>query len=200
VFCSGNQYSVLDRSVSSEPELLRRAAAGTRFLERPAEVLALLDLDDRLPRASAERRIFLTRSGKRGRNISNDAEIAPLLRERNFETVDTDGMSLRQQAQLFRECRYVIGIHGAGFVNIIHAHEHDLSLLELRQPGEEHLLTDFAQMCHAYGFDHQEIFGSATPLPGGSLPGPGNRDAPFHIDGDGLRAAIDRMLAPSPFT
>jgi hypothetical protein len=187
----------MDRSDSSEPELLSRASAGTKFLESPVEVLALLDLDDGRPQASAERRIFLTRSGTRGRTLSNYEENEPLLRERNFETVDTDGMSLREQAQLFRECRYLIGIHGAGLTNIIHAHDHDLSLLQLRQPGEEHLVIDFALMCHSLGFDHQEIFGTSEPRLRGWMPsGPGNRDGPFRIDVAVLRSAIDRMLMP----
>lgn len=194
MFCSANQFFLLDRSVSPDSELLSRASAGTRFLESPGEVLALLDLDDGRPHTSAERRIFLTRSAGRGRTLSNYEEIEALLREWNFETVDTDGMSLREQAQLFRECRYVIGIHGAGLTNIIHAYDHDLSLLQLRQPGEEHIITDFALMCHSFGFAHQEIFGTLDHR---------DLDAPrlmgrFSIDVAVLRAAINRMLIPSP--
>ena len=85
------------------------------------------------------------------------------------------------------ECRYVIGIHGAGLTNIIHAYDHDLSLLELRPPGEEHLITDDGQMCHSFGFAHQEIFGASEH---------GHRDASFRIDIAVLRAAINRMLIP----
>ena len=174
-------------SVSPDATLLSRASAGTKFLESPGEVLALLDLDDGHQQTSAERRIFLTRSAARGRTLSNYEEIEGLLREWNFDTVDTDGMSLREQAQLFRECRYVIGIHGAGLTNIIHAYDHDLSLLELRPPGEEHLITDYAQMCHSFGFAHQELFGASEH---------GHRDASFRIDVAVLRAAINRMLIP----
>jgi hypothetical protein len=197
VFCSANQFIVMDRSRTPEAELLRLASAGTKFLESPDEVLALLDLDDGRSPAIVERRIFLTRQAARGRALTNYEDIEPILRQRNFETVDTDGMSVRQQAQLFRECRYVIGIHGAGLTNIIHAHGHELSLLEIRQPGEEDLVTDFALMCHSFGFDHQEIFGTSEPIPSGSVPsGPGNRDGSFGIDVAVFRAAIDSMLMP----
>jgi hypothetical protein len=198
VFCSAKQWGLLDRSSASEPEVLSDAAAGTKFLEAPAEVLALLDLEDALSGASPERRIFLTRSGGRGRNLSNYEEIEPLLRERKFESVDTDGMSVREQARLFRECRYLVGIHGAGLVNIIHAYDHDLSLLELRQPGEEHLATEYALMCHSFGFDYREIVGIADPRPPGSmLNGPGNRFGSFRIDVSEFRAAIDNMIMTS---
>jgi capsular polysaccharide biosynthesis protein len=195
VFASSNQFVVMHRSTLPEPDLLRRASAGTKFLECPGEVLALLDLDDALPATKIDRRIFLTRS--RGRTLSNYDEIEPLLRERNFETVDTEGMTLREQARLFRNCRYLVGLHGAGLVNIIHAHARDLSLLQIRQPGEEHQVTDFALMCHAYGFDHEEIFGTSDPqLPGWKPTGAGNRDGAYRIDPAVLRDAIDRMLSP----
>jgi hypothetical protein len=155
--------------------------------------LALLDLDEAAP-ALPERRIFLTRSTSRTRNLTNYDDIEPLLLERGFELVDTDGLSLRDQAKLFRECRYLIALHGAGEVNIIHAHRRQLSLLEIRQPGEEHLITDFALMCHAYGFDHREVFGTADPRPDGPV-GPGNRDGSYHIEVEVLRDAIDETLS-----
>ena len=199
VFCSAKQYDLIVRSGASEPEVLSSAAAGTKYLESPAEVLALLDLSDDLPLTSAQRRLFLTRSSARERNLSNYDELEPLLRSWNFETIDTDGMSLREQAQLFRECRHVIGIHGAGLVNIIHAHDHDLSVLELRQPGEEHLVTDFELMCHSFGFDHLEIFGTADPTPLGSGPsGPRNRNGSFRIDVSAFQGVIEKMLMSSP--
>jgi hypothetical protein len=195
VFCSSKQFKVMDRTKASEAELLRDGMDGTKFLESPAEVLALLGLDDGVPPASAARRVFLTRSGARGRTVGNYDELEPILRERNFETVDTDGLSLREQAQLFRECRYLIGIHGAGLTNIIYAHDHDLSLIQLRPPVEEQNLTDFALMCHAYGFGHQEIFGTADVRPPGWTPtGPGDRDGSFHVDVDALRVALDKVL------
>ena len=58
VFCSANQYFLPDRRVSPDATLLSRASAGTKFLESPGEVLALLDLDDGHQQTSAERRIF----------------------------------------------------------------------------------------------------------------------------------------------
>jgi hypothetical protein len=92
----------------------------------------------------------------------------------------------------------LVGIHGAGLVNIIHAYDHDLSLLELRQPGEEHLATEYALMCHSFGFDYREIVGIADPRPPGSmLNGPGNRFGSFRIDVSEFRAAIDNMIMTS---
>jgi hypothetical protein len=199
VFCSAQQFILMDRSKSPESELLDRCSEGVMFLENPDGVLALLNLDRHLPSAVADRRVFLTRGANRGRTLYNYQEIEPLLSERNFETVDTEGMSLVAQAQLFRQCRYVIGVHGAGLTNIIYAHGHDLSLLQLRQPGEEHLVTDFALMCHAFGFDHREIFGTSVESGGGwRWSRRVNRNGAFYIDPSVLRTAIDEMMASSP--
>ncbi|MCU1364347.1 MAG: hypothetical protein JWM55_2175, partial [Acidimicrobiaceae bacterium] len=103
VFCSSKQFVVMDRSASPEAELMARSSEGVTFLEKPADVLALLDLDERGPSGAATRRIFLTRGPNRGRTLSNFEEIEPLLRERKFETIDAEGMTLREQARLFRE-------------------------------------------------------------------------------------------------
>lgn len=199
IFCSSQQFVLMDRTKSPEAQLLVHSSEGVTFLESPATVLALLDLDESVPGATANRRVFLTRGPHRGRRLSNYEEIEPILLERQFETIDTEGMTLREQAQLFRECRYVIGLHGAGLTNIIYAHDHHLSLLQLRQPGEEHLVTDFALMCYSFGFDHREIFGITEPsLHGRSWLGRVDRDSPFRVDPTALRSAVDEMLAASP--
>jgi hypothetical protein len=50
-------------------------------------------------------------------------------------------------------------------------------------------------MCHAYGFYHREIFGTADPrLEGREAVGPGNRDGSFRINVEVLRPALDEML------
>jgi hypothetical protein len=136
-------------------------------------VLPLLDLDAGLPRGPNRRRIFLTRSASRGRVLTNFEEIEPVIAERNFELVDTDGWSLDAQAHLFRDARYVAAIHGAGLVNIVHAIGQQLDILEIRPPGIAYDITDyhgeyirgaeFELMCRPLGFGYHQICGEPDP-------------------------------------
>lgn len=81
-----------------------------------------------------DRKIFLTRAATRRRAIRNIAEIEHIAREFGFEVVDADTLTLPQQIELFTHCRHLIGIHGAGLVNMLYRYPHKLSVFELREP------------------------------------------------------------------
>jgi hypothetical protein len=137
------------------------------------DVVPLLGLDPGLLPGRATRKIFLTRAAARGRVLTNLDEIRPLLEARNFELVDTDGLSLAAQAQLFRETRYLVGIHGAGLVNVVHAMGQELDVLEIRPPGVEYHISDyrgeyiagaeFEILCRSLDFGYSWICGEPDP-------------------------------------
>jgi hypothetical protein len=162
------------------------------------EGLPLLGLDVEPPRGASTRRVFLTRSASRGRVLLNFDEIRPIIEEQQFELVDTEGMSLAAQAQLFQETRYLIGIHGAGLVNAAHAQQ--LDVLEIRPPGVASEITDyrgeyipgaeFEIMCRSLGFGYHMIFGEP------------DEDRvhwreSFRLDPVRLSSALDNMLSSS---
>lgn len=190
VFCSDTQWVSPERLHSSDSEQTVDVSNQWKLLESPGEVLGLLDLDRPGSAPPKMRRIFLGRSAARGRTIQNFSEVKPVLLERDFELVDSDGMSLAEQAQLFREARYVVGIHGAGLINLVHAQGRKLDLLEIREPGGEEYASDFAVICRSLGFARHEIFGQAVR-------GQNPRDS-FQIKAADLRNAIDDMLASRP--
>jgi capsular polysaccharide biosynthesis protein len=84
----------------------------------------------------AERSIFITRSPKRLRYIENGAEIEQLCREAGLEIVDFDELTLPEQIRTLANARYVVGIHGAGLVNMLFRAGRPMSLLEIFPPGE----------------------------------------------------------------
>lgn len=100
-----------------------------------------------------ERRIFITRNPNRLRFIENSMEIEQLCREAGFEVVDFDTMSLSGQIQVLANSRYVIGIHGAGLVNMIFRGRKPMGLLEIFPPGEYypfHYILMAAQLGYTY--------------------------------------------------
>jgi hypothetical protein len=117
---------------------------------------------------SGNRRVLLVRSPARGRSLVNDDEVRAICRERGFEAVDTDGWSLTDQIDLFRDTSLLVGVHGAGLSNIAFRRGGSLRLLELIPPGPFPLSfnaaheneTDFASLCRYFGFGYSSIVGS----------------------------------------
>lgn len=147
-----------------------------RQMVRPADIATV----------SPERQIFITRSPKRLRFIENGAEIEQLCRAAGFEVVDFDTMSLSEQIQLLAGSRYVIGIHGAGLMNMLFRGKQPMGLLELFPPGEYypfHYMLLAAQSGYAY----DGLIGASghNKLSGG-----------FYVDPAELRRRIDNLLAP----
>jgi len=84
--------------------------------------------------APGNRRIFLTRARSRRRALRNGEEIAEILAAYGFACVDADTLSLPEQIALFTHARHVVGIHGAGLMNVLYRAPAPMSLFEIREP------------------------------------------------------------------
>lgn len=82
---------------------------------------------------NVNKRIFIDRSDKVGRRISNFNEIAPILAKYGFEIFDTADKELEFQMNLFGSAKFVIGLHGAANTNILFS-DKSLRFLEI-SPG-----------------------------------------------------------------
>ena len=102
--------------------------------------------------------VFLTRSPNRGRVLLNGAEVEAAAAALGFRIVDTDGLSLAQQCEIFGSARVVVGIHGAGLTNIIHRRGAPLTLLELKPPGYTSS-SELEHMCTAFGYRYESVIG-----------------------------------------
>jgi hypothetical protein len=125
-------------------------------------------------------RIFLTRSRARGRVLANAAEVEAVCRAFDFEILDADGLSLDDQIEVFAHARYVIGIHGAGLINLLFRAPAPLSLLELFPPAN--IPPHYWWLSQHYGFRYDALVGTVGDEP------------TFAIDPDRLRARICAML------
>ena len=66
-------------------------------------------------------KIFLNRLGdaSKNRDIFNKKEILKIFIKKGFKIVDTSKLSLIKQIKLFNSAKYIAGVHGASFVNVI---------------------------------------------------------------------------------
>lgn len=125
------------------------------------EVIAHAKAAHPTPAQAAERKVFLTRSAHRRRALRNNDEIVEIMRAKGFEIVDADDLTLPQQIELFSACGHLVGIHGAGLVNILYRYPYKLSLFEIREPIRTSLPSygGYHNMCVAMGFNYGATLG-----------------------------------------
>jgi hypothetical protein len=68
------------------------------------------------------------------------------------DSVDFDGLTVSQQASLLKSYPYILGIHGAGFTNLVFGIGCKKKVLEVVPIGIG--MTSFASLSYRLGFDH----------------------------------------------
>lgn len=147
------------------------------FLDR---AVAMLNIGDS---PTGMRRIFLDRGKTTLRYVQNMDQIRPILEEYGFEIIDSAGLSVKQQALLFRQCRYLVGIHGAGLTNMIYRQGMKLSVLEVANPMP-YLPFHYLMLAKIYGFDYDVILGNPGQTGSGG----------FIVDTSEFRERMNKMI------
>ena len=150
--------------------------------ERFGTILALADVPT--PALDATNRLFLTRSPKATRRVENNEEVIAVVGKYGFEVVDTEGMSIARQMELFAGTRYLIMVHGAGFTNIMYRQTAPLSILELH--ADNYLTKDPRDLAETFGHGYNEL--------GGKAAGTNPQHANYQIDPSQLALKIEQML------
>lgn len=167
-------YIVADKVIYCTPKRNIR----TRY----DHLLALLDTP--LPNRNSNDKVFLTRGEAKTRNIINFSEIQSVAARFGFRSVDTSQLTITQQAALFADTRYLIAIHGAGFINMIFRRAAPLSFLELH--AENYITVDPRCLAEAYDYHWDHLAG----IPDNKPP----QHANFTISPEALSQCIMRML------
>lgn len=94
------------------------AAIRSRFLKRTRIARAEAAIR-RIAAGNDGRRLFVDRSGARGRTLVNRAEIVAVMERRGFEVIDPEQYSPRQQIVRFARAEVVVGLAGAAMTNTI---------------------------------------------------------------------------------
>jgi len=114
-----------------------------------------------------QRKIFLVRGKHRRRTMNNSDEIFAILKAKGFESVDTDLLTVPEQIEMFAHARHVVGIHGAGLINILYRHPEHCSLFEIAEPmvREAHSLNgQYHNLAVALGFDYGTTMGKVAEV------------------------------------
>lgn len=97
------------------------------------------------------RRLYIQR--KKGRTITNEKELSNFLSANGFEIVQSENMSVAQQAHLFSEAKFVVAPHGAGLTNLVFC-EPETKVIDIFSPQWVNpcywILSSHLQLQYAY--------------------------------------------------
>jgi hypothetical protein len=127
-----------------------RAELLRRFRE-----IALANTMSKQP-ARRNRRIFIDRSAAKRRKTANQKELEPVLKERGFEIVQWEQLSMVEQVRLAAESEIMAGPHGTSLLNSIYA-QPGIKLLEIINPSWWDAAT--LRQCTLMGHEFWYCFG-----------------------------------------
>ncbi|MFT4095349.1 MAG: glycosyltransferase family 61 protein [Niabella sp.] len=172
----GNDYITADEIVFAKPE--------THRMDLLPKLVAPFKLKAAQQKEEGNKKIFLSRSSKRLRFIENMNELEPLLNQYGFNIADADDLMLTEQITLFGKLIYLIGIHGAGFANLLYSDNIEV-LIEIFPPATEQWLPfHYGLMAKQMGIRYIPVMGcpSKKSYTGG-----------FYLSTSALNAALKQV-------
>lgn len=106
------------------------------------------------------RRIWISRSEARFRNIVNEPALKPILDRHGFEIFQMERYSLADQIELMQQSSVIAGLHGAGLTNMLFLPTNS-SVIEIRRRDDSHNNCYFS-MASALDLDYYYLL--ADPM------------------------------------
>lgn len=156
-----------------------------RYKDKMDYLLDYMDVPNRP--AADHKRIFLSRRQGTPRSVLNMAQIKPLLDAYDFQIIDTAGLSVTKQIDLFAKTGYLLAVHGAGMTNLIFRRDAPMSVVEIHPTT--YVSVDYRNMCHEWGYQFDRL----VCLPDDN---PNPQHANLYIDPIQLEQKIEQMLKP----
>lgn len=130
---------------------------------------------------SPSRRIFLDRRRRYGRNIYNLQDIEAVTRRFGFETVYAEDLPFEAQVELFASAQAVVGVHGAGLVNLLFADVPKVRCLEIHTGS--YMMPHYHWMLDVLGVEKYDAMVGSPLLP----------DQSFAVDPKELEIRLEEM-------
>ncbi len=81
------------------------------------------------------------------RILKNEQEIKEFLKKKGFTSIILSNLCFQDQVSLFNNCSFVIGLHGAGFSNLIFCNK-GVKILELRNNKKNKAIQSLSKKCN----------------------------------------------------
>jgi len=140
-------------------------------------------------------RLYISRKLAKARFVVNEEPVVDALKPLGFEIVQPEEFSFLEQVQMFRNCDFLISIHGAGLTNILFMPE-NATVIELYPDivrRKEDLYISFFRLATILGQHHRYVY--CVPV---SDSGAGNgADSNIRVDIAKLSAVVEGMTCRS---
>ena len=159
------KLSTLDRLGYEEPQFIREQDEVIRvgslsLMEADGfDPMLLTRLRDRLvgvPEQAARTRLYISREKCHYRKLKNETEVWSELEKKGFEKVFLEDLTLEQQIQKLHSADIVLGVHGAGFANILFCRP-GTRIIEIQDPDDPN--PHFYALAALLGLDYAILHG-----------------------------------------
>ncbi len=116
-------------------------------------------LKNKLNNSNYSKKIYINReedSILKNRRIINNKEVQDLLTNHGFKIISLSNYSFKEQVKIFNNAKIIVGLHGAGFANLIFSKPHT-KVIELSSKYSGNVLQYLAKRCH---LDYKKIVDS----------------------------------------
>ncbi|RYZ63453.1 MAG: glycosyltransferase family 61 protein, partial [Proteobacteria bacterium] len=158
---------------------------------RPPEAANLIRLltDSVGEKGTAKRRIFISRSDAKIRQLLNEEEVMASLKPFGFESIVLTGMSLTEQIQVFRGAELVVGPHGAGLANVVFM-QPGASVVEIISPAR--IWPTFKCIADRGQLNYATIAADSYSIEQTESRGEGNED--ITVEADTVAKIVESLL------
>jgi len=107
-------------------------------------------------------KIFITRNKSRLRFIENQEEIQAVAEKAGLSIIDTDRLKPVEQIRIFSEAAVIVGIHGAGLMNMVFRRSECKVLEIFPPPSDGYLPFHYVMLANMMGFQYQGLIGERS--------------------------------------
>lgn len=101
-------------------------------------------------------KIFINRNDKftsNTRTVTNNKDLINFLRKKNFKILTLSNFTFKEQVEIFNSAKIIIGLHGAGFANIVFSSP-NTKIIEIQSKSSGNAICNLSKAC---GLDYYRI-------------------------------------------